>query len=111
MRNQRINTRVVSYIVPTGNKIERQDVEGNYTGEIIDEYTDPQYIRVVFIKGKGAVTKDKTGLYHEYDSTMQHNGSRVVPDDAIVIYGNDKYIVKTALESVTNVTYYLSTIK
>lgn len=56
MRNLQIDRQVIYYAIPTGRRTKQKDEFGNYTGEMIPEYTDP-------VRYTGLYAPTPSGLY------------------------------------------------
>lgn len=56
MRNLQIDRQVIYYAIPTGNRTKQLDEFGNYTGEVVPEYTEP-------VRYTGLYGPTPSGLY------------------------------------------------
>lgn len=111
MRNQLKNQRLISYKELIG-QTEKQDLDGNYTGEIVDNYGDIEQIRVVVSFLKGKIYNEQMGIIYEYAATLQHTGESIIKEGSLIWLRNATtedadYIVKGIVPSLNSVIYHL----
>lgn len=91
---------------------EELTLDGYYTGEIADVYSEDKYIKAVVHNKMGKVYNEQMGLLYEYSSTIQHNGKPVLDEGALVWIRNDHnqeadFIVKSVVPSLNSTLYHL----
>lgn len=108
--SQLINTKVYRYIRNIG-EVELVDEYGNYTGEIVDNYSEEREIRAVIKRNIGKYHSAQFGTLYAYKASLQHKGKPVLKSGDLVFIDSKSdlpdMIVKEIVPSINYTTYYL----